>query len=412
MTPIASPRADGQVAQLDGQVAQLDGQVAQLDGQVAQLDGQVAQLDGQVAQLDSQVAQLDGQVAQLDGQVAQLDGQVAQLDRNEALRGPPPGAVERVHKAIARGHLYPHEATARATAATAHHIGVDPRQLILTTGVDEAADLCILELGDPYTITPGFDGYGDRAAALNHRSRAFPLTAEHALPSELLEAATAGRLVMLASPNNPTANAFAPQSLCTLLKRSAYLLLDETYADFCAHAPGMAWLAEYPSLLVFRSFSKAYGLAGLRIGCLVGEERLIGQLRARQAYLTTSGLAAEALIGALESDPDFPRRHAREVDTLRAALIARLRALELFERVHDSETNFVFVTCASPAAAGSIRETLAARWNVIVASTAALGAPAGLRIGVSLKGAADRLIAGLTAIAHAPASEGATDALV
>jgi histidinol-phosphate/aromatic aminotransferase/cobyric acid decarboxylase-like protein len=326
------------------------------------------------------------------------ESQVAQLDRNEALRGPPPGAVERVRAAIARGHIYPHEALARASAAAAEHLSVDPRQLILTTGVDEAADLCILELGDPYTVTPGFDGYGDRARALNHRCRAFALTAGHALPRELLGAASVGRLVMLASPNNPTANAFAPQSLRTLLWRSTYLLLDETYADFCAHAPGLGWLAEHPNLLVFRSFSKAYGLAGLRIGCLVGEERLIARLRARQAYLTTSGLAAEALIGALESDPGFPRRHAREVGTLRAELIARLRAVALFERVHDSETNFVFVTCASPIEATSIRETLAERWSVIVASTAPLGAPAGLRIGVSLREHADRLLEGLSTI--------------
>ncbi len=324
--------------------------------------------------------------------------QVAQLDRNEALRGPPPGAVERVHAAIARGHIYPHEALARATAAAASHLGVDPRRLILTTGVDEAADLCILELGDPCTVTPGFDGYRDRAAALNHGCRVFALTNEHTLPRELIEAAGPGRLVMLASPNNPTANRFSEESLRMLLERSAHLLLDETYADFCAHAPGLEWLAEHPNLLVFRSFSKAYGLAGLRIGCLVGEERLIGRLRARQAYLTTSGLAAEALIGALESDADFPRRHAREVRGLREELIARLRALELFERVYESETNFVFVRCASAAQAAWIRETLAAQMNVIVASTTPLGEPAGLRIGVSLQAYADRLIAGLTAI--------------
>ncbi len=53
--------------------------------------------------------------------------------------------------------------------------------------MDEATDLCILELGDPRTVTPGFDGYGDRAAALNHRARAYPLTAEHALPRELID---------------------------------------------------------------------------------------------------------------------------------------------------------------------------------------------------------------------------------
>jgi histidinol-phosphate aminotransferase len=326
------------------------------------------------------------------------ESQVAQLDRNEALRGPPPGAVERVRRAIAHGHVYPHEAAARARTAAAEHLGVDPRQLILTAGVDEAADLCILELGDPYTVTPGFDGYGDRAAALNHRCTAWALTKGYALPVELIEAAGAGRLVMVASPNNPTANAFAPQSLRALLERSAHLMLDETYVDFCAGAPGVQWLAEYPKLLVFRSFSKAYGLAGLRIGALIGEQRLIGRLRARQAYLTTSGLAAEALIGALESDADFPLRHALEVSTLRTELIARLRALELFERVYDSETNFVFVRCGSAGEAASIRETLARHLNVIVASTAPLGEPTGLRIGVSLRADTDRLIQGLELI--------------
>ncbi|MFI5005175.1 MAG: pyridoxal phosphate-dependent aminotransferase [Solirubrobacterales bacterium] len=336
--------------------------------------------------------------ASLSGDSQVAASQVAQLDRNEALRGPPPGAVERVHAAIARGHIYPHDALARATDAAASHLGVDPGQLILTTGVDEAADLCILELGDPYTVTPGFDGYRDRAAALNHRCRTFRLTAEHGLPEQLVEATAPGRLVMLSSPNNPTANTFARESLRALLERSAYLLLDQTYADFCVGAPGLEWLAEYPNLLVFRSFSKAYGLAGLRIGCLVGEERLIGRLRARQAYLTTSGLAAEALIGALESDPDFPSRHAREVGELREELIAQLRALALFERVYESETNFVFVRCSSAEEATRIRATLAAQMNVIVASTTPLGEPAGLRIGVGLQGDADRLIAGLAAI--------------
>jgi histidinol-phosphate/aromatic aminotransferase/cobyric acid decarboxylase-like protein len=326
------------------------------------------------------------------------ESQVAQLDRNEALRGPPTGAIERVHAAIERGHIYPHEAVARATAAAAVHLGVDLRQLVLTTGVDEAADLCILELGDPYTVTPGFDGYGDRAAALNHRCRAFALTDEYALPRELIDATGAGRLVMLASPNNPTANRFAARSLRALLERAAHVLLDETYADFCAGTPGLGWLGEHSNLLVFRSFSKAYGLAGLRIGCLLGEAELIGRLRARQAYLTTSGLAAEALVGALESDPDFARRHAREVRALREELIARLRTLELFERVYDSETNFVFVRCASPGEAEWIRATLADRLNVIVASTAALGEPSGLRIGVGLQDDADRLLAGLSAI--------------
>lgn len=337
---------------------------------------------------------------------AVADGQVAQLDRNEALRGPPPGAVARVRRAIARGHLYPHDASARASTAAASHLGVDPARVILTAGVDEASDLCILELGDPFTVTPGFDGYGDRAVALNHRARIFALAAEHSLPRELLGAVTPGRLVMLSSPNNPTANAFAPAALRALLWRGAYLLLDETYAHFCAHAPGIPWLDEHPNLLVFRSFSKAFGLAGLRIGCLLGEPRLIARLRARQAYLTVSGLAAEALMGALQSDPHFPLRHAREVVALRETLIARLRAIGVFERVHPSATNFVFATCSSAEEAQAIRLALAEKWQVIVASTAPLGAPAGLRIGVGLPADAERLLRGLHALADRAADVG------
>jgi histidinol-phosphate aminotransferase len=336
------------------------------------------------------------------GEAARLrqhgESEVAQLDRNEALLGPPPGAVARVRSAIARGHLYPHEAAARARVAAAAHFEVDPAQLILTAGVDEAADLCILELGEPYTVTPGFDGYGDRAAALNHRVYAWALTPTHALPRELLGSVSEGRLVMLASPNNPTGNAFAPQALRALLWRGAYLMLDETYADFCAHAPGMGWLREHPNLLVFRSFSKAYGLAGLRIGCLIGRPQLIARLRARQAYLTTSGLAAEALVGALESDPDFPRRHAHEVKTLREQLVTQLRATGAFTRVYPSEANFVFVLCASAAHATSIHAALAQRWRVIVASTLPLGEPAGLRIGVGLPANTQRLLSGLRSL--------------
>ena len=103
----------------------------------------------------SQITPAEDGGADTQTSVPWAGSQVAQLDRNEALRGPPPGAVERVRAAIARGHVYPHEALARATAAAAEHLGVNTHQLILTTGVDEAADLCILELGDPHTVIPG-----------------------------------------------------------------------------------------------------------------------------------------------------------------------------------------------------------------------------------------------------------------
>ncbi len=157
---------------------------------------------------------------------------------------------------------------------------------------------------------------------------------------------------------------------------------------------------------MFRSFSKAYGLAGLRIGCLVGEEQS-DRAPARAAGVPDDerprgGSAASERWRATPTSPAATRARC---GTLRAELIARLRAVALFERVHDSETNFVFVKLRV-ARGGGVRSARRSRraWNVSVASTAPLGAPAGLRIGVSLQGDADRLIAGLTAIKHETAT--------
>jgi len=304
------------------------------------------------------------------------------LHLNEAPWGPPPSAVRRAGAAARRLHLYPIDDTKRATELAADYFGVAPAQVILTTGVDEATDLCLLELGRSMTITPGFNGFKDRAAALGQPIAELPLTAEWGLSDALLSRAGPDQVVMLASPNNPIGQQFSESELLQLLGTGCHLLLDETYADFALYAPGRDWLEEYERLLLFRSFSKSFGLGALRVGCLVGEAGLIARLRMRQPYYPLDRLAAEALIAALEHDPEFPTRLAAQIKPLRRQLIITLRQSRLFDRVFDSFANFVLATCHEKSRAQRVQALLLELAGILVASAAPFGVPAGLRISV------------------------------
>lgn len=331
----------------------------------------------------------------IDGVEAAREAEPIRLHLNEAPWGPPPSAVSRAGSAARDLHLYPIDDIGRATAAAAEYFGVEPERVILTTGVDEATDLCLLELGTLTTITPGFNGFKDRAAALDRPLRELPLTAEWELSEELLDSAGPGQVAMLASPNNPTGRQFPEPALERLLASGCHLLLDETYADFAARAPGLGLLERHPRLLLFRSFSKSFGLGALRIGCLLGEAETMARLRARQPYYPLGRMAAESLIAALEHDRDFPRRLAARIGPLRRRLIAALRASELFDRVFESEANFVLATCAEAGLARRVQATLLEEAGILVASAAPFGVAAGLRISVGNEEAIQSLCNGL-----------------
>jgi histidinol-phosphate aminotransferase len=304
------------------------------------------------------------------------------LHLNEAPWGPPPSAVRRARAAAERLHLYPIGDTRRATEAAAAHLGIEPERVILTVGVDEATDLCLLELGGLRTVTPGFNGFKDRAAALGRPVEEVPLAPGWRLPPGLLDGLGPDRVVMLASPNNPSGVQFTAAELEALLAAGRPVLLDETYADFAPSAPGRELLDRHPRLLLFRSFSKSYGLGALRVGCLAGEAGMIARLRARQPYYPVDRLAGEVLIAALEDDPEFPARMAARIEPLRASLTRRLRRGGIFAEVVESSANFVLVTCEGEGRARRVQELLHDRGGVLVASAAPFGVPAGLRISV------------------------------
>lgn len=324
------------------------------------------------------------------------------LDLNESPFAPPAGAVASIRAAAARVGAYPIDTARRAHDAVAAHYGVRPEQVLLTSGVDEATDLCLLELGDLHTFTPGFDGYAARARALGRRVVETRLAAGFAIPSELNGDRRGDVVVAVASPNNPTANQFPDAAIERLCTRFAHVLLDETYVDFAPRAPGIGLLARFPRLVVFRSFSKSFALAGLRLGVLLAGAELVARLRARQQFHSVDRLALEGLLGALEHGADYVRDSSRRLARLRDELVAELRDLGVFAGVHDSHANFVLVSCHDAAEVERVRSRLRAA-GVLVASCRRLGLPEGLRIAVPTRAGREALLAALrTAFGRAP----------
>lgn len=303
------------------------------------------------------------------------------LHLNEALIGPPEGAYRRICWQARDLHKYPITLSDEATAAVARYWGVNTSQVLLTTGVDEAVDLSLLAFGDAWTVNPGFSGFSDRARALRRQCRLIQLDPNFDLPAHTIDSLGVGTLVLLASPNNPTGHVLNQDRLLCMLRRGVYLFLDETYGDFTDRAPGLGWLCDYNNLIVFRSFSKSFGLAALRIGCVLGAPEVIRHLRTHKAFYTVDGLSLAALVGVLNDDPDYPIRLASCVRARRRELITGLQASHVFKQVYESEANFVLCICRQPGEASQLRVRLL-QAGVLVAETETMGVANGLRISV------------------------------
>jgi histidinol-phosphate aminotransferase len=166
------------------------------------------------------------------------------------------------------------------------------------------------------------------------------------------------RPLLLCTPNNPTGDAVPPEWVAALLERlEGPLLLDNAYGEFCRH-DYRPLLAKYPQLVIFRTFSKAWSLAGMRLGYLLARPALVAELlKVKLPY--NLGHPAVLAGRAVLAEEEEEKRRVRVILGRRAQW-ARMLAEEGLE-VFPSETNFLLVRCASPERAREIRDGLAAR---------------------------------------------------
>ena len=205
------------------------------------------------------------------------------------------------------------------------------------------------------------------------------------------------RVIALASPNDPTGELLAAADLERLLAGlpdGVALLLDEALLEFSDAQPqssSLALLEQHPRLLAFRSFSKAWGLAGLRVGYALGgpgSEELLAEL---EPDLGVSEVSQAAALEALRSCSELLERHVEALAKERSELTDALRRRH-FE-VTDSQANFLWA--AHPVLDGGELAARLARAGVLVASGAALGEPRHVRISVRNSASSERLLRAL-----------------
>ena len=279
------------------------------------------------------------------------------LDFNESTIGCSPGVLARLRsldsEALAR---YPEREPVEAEVAG--FLGLDASQALLTNGVDEAIHLLCstyLEPGDEaIVVVPTFAMYAIFAQAESARVVEVPSSENFSFPlGDLLSRINQRtRLIALANPNNPTGTAVPCDVLLRVARAAphAAVLVDEAYFEF--HGETILRHAALPAnLFVARTFSKAYGLAGLRMGILAGDAGQMAMVRRVASPYNVNAVALAVLPEALR-DQDYVEHYVSEVQRGRELLQQELKALQV--RYWPSRANFVLVR-VGPAYAEFIR---------------------------------------------------------
>lgn len=228
--------------------------------------------------------------------------------------------------------------------------GVTPEQVFVGNGSDEAIDLCFRIFCEPgvdnvVAIAPTYGMYAVAAAINNVAVREVPLEAEtYALnvPAMLAAADAHTRLMWVCSPNNPTGNAFSLQQLETLANNfSGVLVVDEAYIDFSSQPSMLTVLSKHPNVVVLQTLSKAWGMAGLRLG-LAFASPMIADIFARVKYPYNVNAPTQAEVAKrLHAEPHDA--HVAEVSSQRQWLATELAKMPCVLKVYHSDANFLLV---------------------------------------------------------------------
>jgi histidinol-phosphate aminotransferase len=324
---------------------------------------------------------------------------VIKLASNEGPFPPMPGVLEAIAATAAGMRLYPDAGCWALRDALAARHGVEASRVLVGNGVDSLIkQLCqtVLDPGDAVVMGwPSFLSWRQGALIQGAEVIAAPLGPDGAYDLDaLLEAITPRtKLVVVVSPNNPTGAAVARHDLADFLDRlpdHVLPALDEAYFEYLppdGH-DGVALAREGRPLVVARTFSKVYGLAGLRVGWMVAPEALIRAMHSVRNAFDVNGLAQAAALASLaEADQHLPARLALNA-TERERLVSGLNELGL--EPLPSTANFVLVEFGVPRARAAY-EALLAR-GVIVRPARAFGAPGALRITVGWPEENERLL--------------------
>ncbi len=323
-----------------------------------------------------------------------LGADTAMLASNESCFEPLPQVVEAAQRVIAGANRYPDPSYSALRLALSERYDLPASRIALGNGSCDvllAAGEALLEPGSEMVHAwPAFSVYPHLAAMSGARAIEVPLDGEdrHDLEAIAAEVTVATRLVLICNPNNPTSTAVGLGEVQALLERvppAVCVILDEAYAEFSLRLgdpfTSLELLRSHPNLVILRTFSKVYGLAGLRVGYgLCGSTQIAEALdQVRQPFFLNAAAQAAAT-EALRHQDEVERRVARTI-AARLELEDAVRELGLW--VAESDANFIWVRLPEETEESGVLDGLRER-GVLVRAGKSLGRAGALRVTVGL----------------------------
>jgi len=334
-----------------------------------------------------------------------LGADVAMLASNESCFAPLPVVVEAAQRVLGATNRYPDPSYAPLRRALADRYGIAPERIALGNGSCDillAAGEALLEPGAEVVYAwPAFSVYPHLAAASGARAIQVPLDADerHDLDAMAAEITAATRLVLICNPNNPTSTAVPLDSVEAFLgrvPRHVCVVLDEAYCEFALTLgdpyASVELLRRYPNLVLLRTFSKVYGLAGLRVGYALSatDDFRVAVDQVRQPFYLNVAAHAAA-VEALKHQDEVERRVTRTL-AARLELEDGLRGLGVW--VAQSDANFVWTALPDDVEEGEVVRGLLQR-GVLVRAGTSLGRQGALRVTVGTEAENARFVAAL-----------------
>jgi histidinol-phosphate aminotransferase len=334
-----------------------------------------------------------------------LGSDIAMLASNESCFAPAPAVAEAAAAVLGGTHRYPDPSYLPLRRALSKRYDLPAERIALGNGSCDillAAGEALLEPGAEVVYAwPAFSVYPHLAAAAGARAIQVPLDAQdrHDLDAMAREVTVATRLVLVCNPNNPTSTALgldAIEDFLSAIPRHVCVILDEAYCEFALSLgdtyASLELLRRYPNLVLLRTFSKVYGLAGLRVGyglCGSSEFRTAVD-QVRQPFYLNSAAQAGA-VEALKHQDEVERRVVQTI-ALREGLLDGVRELGLW--VAESDANFIWVRLGEDADEAALIGGLGER-GVLVRAGASLGRERAMRVTVGSEPENEKFLAAL-----------------
>ena len=242
----------------------------------------------------------------------------------------------------------PQQSNLKSVLATQNK--VSKKQILLGNGSDEVLDLifrafCEPKVDNVITLPPTYGMYGVLANLNNIENREVLLSSDFQPKVEqILEVVDAcSKILFLCSPNNPSGNSFSDDAVVKLLENfKGLVVIDEAYIDFSEKESWLNRLSDYPNLIITQTLSKAYGLAGIRLGICYASEEIIAVLNKIKPPYNVNELTQQRALERL-SEPEKIKGEISSIINQRAKLLEVLVDVKFVEKIYPTEANFILI---------------------------------------------------------------------